>query len=194
MSSVQFNPREAVTFDLQYGHIHLDGAATRVMVPAEALVALCKSAGEEEAAALGHAMGEAMGRRVSVRLAGGTAERHDAVRNADFETVVSQLAGELALAGTGALSAERWGKALVLVVDQSPFGEDGDALMAQILQSALNALVGRELRVLKLQRDGVRARYLAVSGAVADEIGKRLRSGDDWGTVLSALHAGGQQA
>jgi hypothetical protein len=194
MSSVEFNPSEAVTFDLQYGHIHLDGAPTRVMVPAEALVALCNKAGDEEAAAMGHAIGEAMGRRARVRLAGGGDNRHDQVRRVEFEQVISQLAGEVALTGIGCLSAERWGKALVLVVDQSPLGEDGDALMAEILQAALHALVGREIRVMKLQREGVRARFLAVSGAVAEAVRERIRSGENWGAVLSALHAGGQGA
>jgi hypothetical protein len=191
MSST-FNPAEAVTFDLQFGHIHLDGAPTRVMVPADALVALCDAAGEEETATFAHAIGEAVGRRVGVRLAGGSANRHEAVRKAGLEVVVTQLAGELAVLGIGSVSAERWGKALVLVVDQSPFGEEGDGLLEAILQSALHALVNSKARVIKLAREGVRARFLAVSGASVESVRKRLDAGESWGAVVAAMHRGGQ--
>jgi hypothetical protein len=189
-----FNPAEAVTFDLQFGHIHLDGAPTRIMVPADALVSLCQAAGEEEMAAYGHAIGEAVGRRVGVRLAGGSANRHDAVRAAGLEVVVTQLAGELAVLGIGSVSAERWGKALVLIVDQSPLGEQGDDLLAEILQSALHALVNSSARVIKLQRDGVRTRFLAVSGAAVEGVRERLAAGESWGQVIAAMHRGGSNA
>lgn len=188
--STAFNPSEAVTFDLQFGHIHLDGAPTRVMVPAEALVALCQAAGEEETAAFGHAMGEAVGRRVGVRLAGGSQNRHGAAREATFETVIHHLAGELALLGIGSVTAERWGKALVLIVDQSPLGQDGDALIAQILQSAIQALVDQPARVLRLHRDGVRSRFLTVSGAAAQGVQQRLDAGENWGSVIATMHGG----
>jgi len=146
-----FNPSEAVTFDLAFGHLHLDGAPSRVMVPAGALLKLCEAAGAEQAAELGSAVGEALGRRVAVRMAAGQEDRTAAVRAAGLEAVVEQLAGELALVGMGALSAERWGKALVLIVDQSPFGDAGDELLAEVLQAALHALVGgTESRVLAL--------------------------------------------
>ncbi len=185
-----FDPSEAVTFDLQFGHIHLDGAPSRVMVPADALVALCAAAGEEETAAFGHAVGEAVGRRVGVRLAGGTAKRHEAVRAADLQAIVSQLGGELAVLGVGSLSAERWGKALVLVVDQSPLGEGGDNLLAQVLESALLALVDTPARVVRLQRDGVRVRFLVVSAAAAGGVRERLAAGESWGAIVAAMHGG----
>ena len=192
--SKAFNPAEAVTFDLQFGHIHLDGAPTRVMVPADALVALCQAAGEDETAAFAHAIGEAVGRRVGVRLAGGSANRHEAVRAAGLEQVVSQLAGELAVLGIGSVSAERWGKALVLIVDQSPFGDEGDGLLAEILQSALHALINSSARVVLLERDGVRARFLAVSGAAVEGVRERLAAGESWGSVIASMHQKAKQA
>lgn len=191
MSSSEFDPTEAVTFDLAYGHIHLDGAPTRVMVPAETLVTLCRAAGSEVAAATGHTLGEAMGRRAAVRLGGSADNRHQAARKSSFEAVISEMAGELALTGFGALSAERWGKALVLVVDQSPLGAEGDELLAAILKSALVALVDRPVVVIKLQRDDVRARFVAVSESAAADVRARLDRGDSWGDVLAALHQGG---
>jgi hypothetical protein len=187
-----FNPSEAVTFDLQFGHIHLDGAPTRVMVAADALVSLCQAAGEEETAALGHSIGSAAGRRVAVRLGSATSDRHEAVRETSFEEVINHLAGELAIVGLGSLSAERWGKALVLIVDQSPLGDGGDALLGEVLQAALLALTDQAVRVLKVQRVGVRARFLALSGAVVDSVNERLRKGENWFALVASLHHGAE--
>lgn len=192
MSSPNFDPSEAVIFDLAFGHVHLDGAPMRVMVPADALLALLVAAGEEETENLAHAVGETMGRRVAVRLGPDADTRYQAVRAAGFERVITELAGEVALIGLGALSAERWGKALVFVLDQSPLGAEGDGFVAAVLQAALRAAVGKqEGRMLSLAREDARARYLLVSGAVVEGVRSRLERGESWGAVLAALHAGG---
>lgn len=189
-----FDASEAVTFDLAYGHIHLDGAPTRVMVPAQSLVALCQAAGEEETATLGHAIGDAMGRRALHRISGDAADKKEAVRKAGLEKVVEHLAGELALLGYGALGAERWGRALVFVIDQSPLGEEGDGLLGEILQAAVHALVGHNGRMVRLHREGVRARFLLVSAAQINGVRERLQRGESWGSVLATLHQGGPKA
>jgi hypothetical protein len=131
-----------------------------------------------------------MGRRVLSRLAGGDPDRQAAVRRAGLEKVVEHLSGEHAILGLGALGAERWGKAFVFVVDQSPLGDDGDELLSEILQAAVQALVGKQGRVIALHREGVRARFLLVSGATVDGVRARLQRGESWGAVLAALHGG----
>ncbi len=192
MENSAFDPSEAVTFDLAYGHVHLDGAPNRVLVPADALMAICGAAGEDEAATLGHAIGEAVGRRIGVRLAGGSSERTDVARKAKFEEVITQLAGEVAILGLGSVSAERWGRSLVMVVDQSPLGEDGDVLVGEVLQSAFKSLVDRPVRMVKLHREGVRVRYLACSGAVVQTVTEKIAAGESWGSILASLHNQGR--
>jgi hypothetical protein len=161
------------------------------MVPADALLAICHAAGEDEAANMGHAIGETMGRRAAVRLGPDPDTRQQAVRKAGFEQVITELAGELALIGMGALSAERWGKAVVIVVDQSPLGADGDELLASVLQSAFRGVVGSQTgRVVPLSREEARARFLLVSGAVVEGVRERIARGESWGSVLAALHGG----
>ena len=188
MADSTFDPTEAVTFDLAYGHVHMDGAPNRVLVPSDALVELCEAAGEEATGALGHAIGTAMGRRVAARVAREGEDRQSAVARATFELVVEQLAGELALAGLGSLAVERWGKAVVFVHDQSPLGERGDALLAEILQAATLALSNQGGRIVRLERSGVRARFLLVGAASVEGVRMRLREGQSWGTVLAKLH------
>lgn len=194
MAERSFDPSEAVTFDLAFGHIHLDGAPNRVMIPAAALVKLCRAAGDDDTADIAHDIGEAMGRRIAVRLAPGGADddlrakRQEAVRKAGVERVISELAAEVAIAGMGSVSAERWGKALVLLVEQSPFGADGDDLLAAILQAALQTMTSSPARVVRLMREDARVRFLVVSGAAVEAVRSRLIRGESWGAVLAALH------
>jgi len=199
MGTPKFDPSQLVTFDMQFGHVHLDGAPTRVMVPADALAAVCCAAGDDATRALGRAMGDAMGRRVRVRLDDehtDVAQRQQSLRSATLDDVIEHLAGELALCGIGALSAERWGKALVLVVDQSPLERHadaagfGDVLTASVLEGALVSAAGAEAAVVLLDRDGVRARFLAVSPAAAAIARERLAASESWGSIIAALHVG----
>jgi hypothetical protein len=183
MSDLRFDPAQAVTFDLTRGLVHLDGAPSRLLVPADAFLALARAAGPEVTSAFARAMGEAMGRRVAARLSA------DGVAAAPVEVVVEHLGGELALAGLGALGLERWGKAAVLVVDQSPLGGDGDTLLGGVLAASIEAAAGRSVHVLCLGRDGVRARFLVGGQAGVDKVRAWLAEGIPWGEALVRLHS-----
>jgi hypothetical protein len=188
MTDLRFDPSKAVTFDLAHGLVHLDGAPSRLLVPAEALAALASAAGPEASAAFGAAIGEAMGRRVASRLGEG------GVAAAPIAAVVDHLGGELALAGLGSLGVERWGRALVLVVDQSPLGDGGDLLLEATLASALGAAAGKAARVLHLARDGVRARFLVGGDAAIEKTKRWLDEGVAWGDAIVRLHAPSPEA
>lgn len=183
MTDLRFDPSKAVTFDLAHGLVHLEGAPSRLLVPADALAALARAAGPEATAAFGAAIGDAMGRRVAARLGEGGAGA------AAIDVVVDHLGGELALAGLGSLGLERWGRALVLVIDQSPLGGAGDRLLEGALASAILAAAGKSARVLLLARDGVRARFLVAGEAAIDRARRWIEEGVAWGDVLVRLHA-----
>lgn len=180
MSHPPFDPSRAVTFDFAHGQVHLEDAPRRVLVPADALANLVAAAGTDAFVAFGRAMGETMGRRLSRRLNDTT--------GATIDAVVEHLGGELALSGLGSLAAERWGRALVLVVDDSPLGASGDALLASILESALRAATGRDPRCVVLDRESARLRLLVVNHASADKVRAWLGGGKSWGDVLVRLH------
>jgi hypothetical protein len=184
MPDPRFDPSHAVTFDLTHGLVHLEGAPSRLIVPAEALGALARAAGPGATAAFGRSTGEAMGRRVASRLAAA-----GGVGGAAVDLVVEHLGGELALGGLGALSLERWGRALVLVVDQSPLGVEGDGLLEAILAGAIEAAAGRAVRALLLGRDAVRARFLIAGAAGVETVRAWLAEGVSWGDALVRLHA-----
>src|SRR5262249_3726921 len=128
MANPPFDASKAVTFDLSRGQIQKEDES-RLLVSASALLTLCQAAGPDATSTFGHAAGVAIGEAIARRFerAGGDAKA------AATETVIEHLAGELAVAGFGALSIERWGRALVLLVDRAPGGADGDKLLAPLL-------------------------------------------------------------
>jgi len=105
------------------------------------------------------------------------------------EVVVEHLGGELALAGLGSLALERWGRAAVLVVDQSPLGAGGDAVLEGVLAGAIAAAAGRPALALLLGREGSRARFLLGSDAGVTRVRAWLAGGVPWGEALVRLHA-----
>jgi hypothetical protein len=186
MPDARFDPRTAVTFDLVHGLVAVGDATAHVVVPAGALGVLCGAAGAEATVAFGRALGEAIGTRVASRL-----RTREAARAAAVEEVLEALGAEVAVTGLGSLSIERWGQALVLVVDHAPaLGPHADELAAALLEAALRALTGRDARVGLLGREGGRARFLVASAAAIARVRAALAAGRGWGEALVALHGG----
>jgi hypothetical protein len=124
-----------------------------------------------------------MGRRAAARLGNGGAAA------APVEAVIEHLGGELALTGLGSLGLERWGRALVLVVDHSPLGADGDAFLEGVLAAAVAATVHSDgVRALRVGRDGVRTRFLLGGPAGTDKVRTWLAEGVPWSEALIRLH------
>lgn len=194
MAVARYRPDHDVTFDLAHGLVHLEGAPARVLMPADGLAALCAAAGEEAAGELGRAVGRAMGLRVASRLAPlaeaeGATQAGEGARAASIETMVDHLGAELSLAGLGSLGIERWGHALVMVIDHCPLGARGDGLLEAALGEAVGVATSRHVRAVLLARDGTRARLLLASAPVAERVRSWLRGGVAWGDALTRLHA-----
>jgi hypothetical protein len=180
MVGPSFDPRHAVRFDLPHGSVRAGGEAERVLlVPSSALDELVLSAPPEAVEALGRALGAAIGRRAAARM--------DA-KTASVEAFVTQLAGEAAIAGIGALSVERWGRALVVVVEGSPLV---GTLLAPLVASAIEAAAGRAVSATILARDERAARLLVASEAGVGRVRDWVASGVPWGDALTKLHGGG---
>ena len=184
MSPTSFDPTKAVTFDLTRGLVRLDDDSARILVPASALLALLKAAGPQAASAFARSLGEPLGARVAARLSGA-----DALRAAPPETVIDQLGGELALVGLGSLALERWGRALLLVVERSPLAEDA-SLVGWLLEGALLGATGRAVHCVLLS-GGTQCRFLITGEAAALKAREWLQGGVSWGEVLARLHTPG---
>src|SRR5260221_472483 len=176
MVGAPFDPAHAVRFDLGNGSVRAGGDERVVLLPASALEALAAGAPRETARVLGRAIGRAVGERVRAGLGS-----FDAARGASVEAFVGRLAGELALMGYGVASLERWGRALVLVVERAPVG---DALLADVLEAALETATGRVARCTSLVADTGSVRLLVSSERTHERVLAWLAQGVSWGDAL----------
>lgn len=176
MAGPAFDANGAVRFDLKNGAASDARGSRLVLVPAAALEALDDAALE----ALGAVIGRACGARVAGRLGGDAG-----VRAAQLEVAVSHLAGELAVAGLGALVLERWGRAMVAVVTNPSVGSDG--FVAAVVGSAISAASGRELSAAPIGRQGNTIRFFLGSRATADRARDLSASGQSHAQILAAL-------
>ena len=101
---------------------------------------------------------------------------------------MTQLAGEAALAGVGVLSVERWGRALVIVLEESPLPA---ALVSPLVGAALEAASGRKVASALLSHDARSARVLVSSDRAVARVREWMASGVPWGDAIAKLHGGG---
>jgi len=178
MVAPSFDPTHTVRFDLPSGSVRTGGDDDPVLlVPCTALDELVLSAPTEAVEVLGRALGAAIGRRTAARL--------KAPEGASVEAFVTQLAGEGAVAGIGVLSIERWGRALVVVIERSPLA---GALLAPFVASAVEAALGRKVWSLLLSRDERAARVLVASERAVDRVRETIAAGKPWGQAIASLH------
>lgn len=175
----RFDPTRSVVFDLAQGQLRDDEGTARVNVPADALLRLCEAAGHDAVRDFGRTLGSEVGRRALRRLGDGAA-------SASVEAWVEHLGGELALLGLGNMSAERWGKALVLALEGAPAGSD--ALLAAFFEGALQRALGRDVAAFSLGRHGELVRIAILSRSAADRAQEWQQGGASWVQILERLH------
>jgi hypothetical protein len=180
MRAPQFDPTRAVRFDLASGSVRTRRDDDRViLVPTAALDDLVLSAPQGAIEALGRALGAAIGRRAAASMGD--------PQNASIDSFVSHLAGEAAIAGVGVLSVERWGRAVVVSIEDSPLV---GTLLAPLVGSALEVASGRRVWCTLLSRDDRSARVLVGSEQAVARVREWIASGVGWGEAVVRLHGG----
>ncbi len=158
-----------------------------VLVPVTALAGLAKITGVAMAQQLARSIGMSFGSRVAAKLGstGGMAK-------ASVELFVSALAGEIAVSGWGVLHLERWGRAMVLVLDHAPGLPQ--LVLASLLEGAVSAAAGREVHAVALAKEtgdsseARVARVLIVSAKTAVRVRRWLLDGATEADVMRRLH------
>jgi hypothetical protein len=175
-----FDSTHAIRFDLAQGAVRAANHEERlVLVPSSALDDLILSASPEAVDALARSIGTAIGRRAAARIGSGASVPVDAF--------LTQLAGEAAIAGIGALSVERWGRAMVVVVEHSPLPT---ALLCTTVASAIEGAAGRRVFCTMLARDEAVSRVLVASESAISRVREWIAAGVAWGDALTKLHGG----
>lgn len=183
MALPRFDPAHSVKFDLAAGTVQLDGCGPRLLVPPDALMDLCKHAGEESLRDFGRKLGTEVGRRMADQMG-------DALETAGLEGFLEHLGGNVALLGLGSVSLERWGKALLFVIEASPLGSAGGPLLAAVIEGALQRCLGRTTRAVVLSRDSEHVRIFVTGDAGAQKVERWLSEGTSWGDALARLQGG----
>jgi len=181
MAEPQFDPAHALKFDLGRGLVTLHGQGPCLVVPKEALLELLSAAGHEAARNFGHQLGVDVGQRTSERLGSG-------IHQATVETFVDHLGGELALLGLGSLAVERWGMALVIVIDGAASSQSGIALISSAVSGALERTLSADATAIQLAQSDHKLRLLVVSKVVAPRVEQWLTDKVAWGDVIARLH------
>jgi hypothetical protein len=191
-----------VRFDLNRGRVTLrdasgasDEQSSRALLPVDALAALLQQTPPDGVADVGHRIGSELGRRVRERLAG-------ELESADAQTILDHLGGELALLGLGSLKLELWGRALVFALEGSALleaipGQPNDpasSLLAALVEGAVARGLGRDAKVLPLQRGTDEARLLVCSASAREQVRGWLSSGCHYGEALARLNETGARA
>ncbi|MDB4994286.1 MAG: hypothetical protein JWM74_1718 [Myxococcaceae bacterium] len=188
----------AVRFDLGRGTVKMGGAGQpsvgleerAVLLPEDVLADLVAAAGPEVSAVAGRQLGASMGKRLADRLGG-----HLAVRDGSFEAVISALAAEVSVSGFGTVRMERWGRALVLVVEHAPRIDGG--FVSAMLQGAIEAAVTnvtttaseQQVRCTLLSVEERALRVLVANGRAVERVRAWLTEGVSWGEALTRLQA-----
>ncbi len=153
------------------------------MVPAPVLGALISSATADARAKAGRDLGAHIGRNVARRAGSGSA-----LLEADLERAATLLASELAVTGLGTCNLERWGRALVVHVTDSPV--DSADFIAHVVEGALSAATARNLSCTLLS-DAGGVRVLVASERGVLRVRGWIEQGTSWSDALVRLQAGG---
>lgn len=178
-SQPSFDPTGAVRFDLTSGSASDSRGDRLLLVPSEALAGL----GAPALAELGGHIGRACGARLAARLGG-----DGGVRAAELEVVITHLAGELAIAGVGAVHIERWGRALVAVVSNPSISDDG--FVGAVLAGLLSAAAGRDVSAAALGHEDGKARYFLGSAATSARVKSLVSQSKGYAEIVAIIQGG----
>lgn len=171
-----FDPRRAVRFDVPAGSASDARGARLLLVPSSAIEALPSAV----LVGIGGEIGRACGARAAASFGGG-----EGVREASLEAVVSHLAGELAVTGAFVLHLERWGRAMVAVVENPSV--DKTEFVAAVLRGALTAATGKDVAAAFLGVADGRSRYFLGSVATAERVTELAQRGTSYASILAEL-------
>jgi hypothetical protein len=183
MSEPTFDPAQALKIDLSRGQLTLLGSSGRFLVPVDGLIDLLAACSPEAICAFGAGMGTDIGRRIVDRLG-------SAIERASVELYIEHLAGELALAGLGSLSVERWGKALVLRVEGLRDAEPLESVMISLIEAAIQRSLSRDVAVMRISKERGDLRLLILGRHAQSRVEQWLTEGLSYGDVLIKLHQG----
>jgi len=185
----RLGPRDGtLSFDLAEGLVRLGGEA-RVVLPVSVLLPIVGAATADVRREFARALGESIGQVATIRMKEEDFAAPMALVDASPEAALSELAAAWALAGLGGLGLERWGRALVMTIENVPLPRDTDDLLEVILEGAMERATGRTVHVTQLERHRNRLRFFVGNARAVEKVRTLLSQNIAWAEALSQLHS-----
>lgn len=186
-----------VRFDLSRGEILVSVGRSRVddephvLLPTSVVATLLADAGLARDAGL--RVGVSLMERVATRMLSRQEERRGVdvrqiVRAQSLEVVVDFLGAELAVLGFGALRIERWGRALLFVLDPCSLSAAQDPFVEGLFEGALASVADRDVHALVVDRTGETARVLIGGESAIERAAPLVAEGQYFTDVIRILH------
>jgi hypothetical protein len=176
-SGTPFDPAGYFAFDLAHGAVHTRHGDRVLMLSSDVISPLVATAARHGDLTAVRSLGKRMGEHAARSLGGDVAGQSP-------EDVLQHAAGTLALLGWGTLSMERWGRALVLVLEGAP-QLDADSLgLAALLGGLLTSLGGRDVACVPIGRS---ARFVVVHPQVAETVWSWAKEGVSLPEIVGRL-------
>ena len=217
MTAPVFNPSRSVVFDLSAGSVRIvpgshhrggDGpdsqrggpvsassprssasaGSQQILLSTEIVVALV--AAHPDAKALGVELGTEIAERAIARR---SLHGDATLRSSPLTDVADLLGGELALLGFGNLRVERWGAALLFVLDPCALDSRADRLLEGVIEGAAmragapRGATTRVGRAVIIDRDRETIRFFIGNDAAATEAYALYRVGTAFTEIVSTL-------
>lgn len=179
MSEPQFDPGGFYQFDLARGAVNTrDGH--RMLVLSDSVVAPLVSAAVQNGDLTAvRQLGKQIGEHVLAALDG-------EVEGASPEAVLGHAASVVAIMGWGRLTFERWGDALVAIVEELPTLDPESLGVAALLGGIFSMIARREVACVPVDA----RRFLVVDPAIAEQVWRWAKDGWDLGAIVSRLTRG----
>jgi hypothetical protein len=141
-----FDPARSISFDLGRGEVRLTSGEQHILLSPSVVSTLLERS--PFAREIGRSSGEAIAERARNRAR----SADETLRGVHLAKVVDLVGGELALLGIGNLRIERWGKALLFVLDPCPLDARADSFLAGLIEGAVYVAGGREVGAVVVDR------------------------------------------
>lgn len=176
-----FDPGAFFQFDLASGTARARGGARVLVLSQSVLAPLIATAVQNGDLTAVRALGNQLGELVGTSLGDGAMDR-------PAETVLGHAANLIALYGWGRLHLERWGDAMILVVDELPPLDADNLAVAALLGGMFSTLSEQEVACVPI---GETNSYLMVDPQIAEYVWSWSKEGEPLGQIISRLEAAG---
>lgn len=171
-----FDPGGYFAFDLARGAVHTRHGERVLVLASDVLGPLVSTAVRQGDLTAVRMLGKRIGEDAQRSLG-------NDVKSAAPESVTTHASGMLSLLGWGTLQLERWGQALVLVLEGAPSLDNERLGLAALLGGLLTSLGGRDIACVPV--DG--SRFVIVHPSIAEAVWSWSKDGKDLASVIARL-------